>query len=86
MPENVTYEGVIGLEVHVQLSTRTKAFSRDPNEFVHEPNRHVSTISLGHPGTLPRLNEKVIGNAVLLGLACGSDIAGSVTFSRKNYF
>jgi aspartyl-tRNA(Asn)/glutamyl-tRNA(Gln) amidotransferase subunit B len=86
MPENVTYEGVIGLEVHVQLSTRTKAFSRDPNEFVLEPNRHVSSVSLGHPGTLPRLNEKVIGYAVLLGLACGSDIAGSVTFSRKNYF
>jgi len=86
MPENDAYEGVIGLEVHVQLSTRTKVFSRDPNEFVHEPNRHVSTISLGHPGTLPRLNEKVIGHAVLLGLACGSDIAKSVTFSRKNYF
>ena len=86
MPENVTYEGVIGLEVHVRLSTRTKAFSRDPNEFVHEANRNVSTISLGHPGTLPRLNENVIGFAVLLGLACGSDIAGTVTFSRKNYF
>lgn len=86
MPENITYEGVIGLEVHVQLSTRTKAFSRDPNEFVHEPNRHVSAVSLGHPGTLPRLNGKVIEYAVLLGLACGSDIAESVTFSRKNYF
>ncbi len=86
MPENIIYEGVIGLEVHVQLSTLTKAFSRDPNEFVHEPNRNVSTISLGHPGTLPRLNGKVIEYAVLLGLACGCDIAESVTFSRKNYF
>ena len=86
MPENVTYEGVIGLEVHVQLSTRTKAFSRDPNRFDHEPNSHVSVVSLGHPGTLPRLNGKVIEHAVTLGLACGCEIAESVTFSRKNYF
>jgi aspartyl-tRNA(Asn)/glutamyl-tRNA(Gln) amidotransferase subunit B len=86
MPEVVTYEGIIGLEVHVQLSTKTKAFSRDPNEFILQPNRHVSAVSLGHPGTLPRLNGKVIEHAVLLGLACGSDISERVTFSRKNYF
>ena len=86
MPETIIYEGVIGLEVHVQLSTITKAFSRDPNEFAHEPNRNVSVISLGYPGTLPRLNEKVVDYAVLLGLACRCRIAEAVTFSRKNYF
>lgn len=80
------YEAVIGLEVHAQLNTESKAFSPDPNAFGAEANQHVSVISLGHPGSLPRLNEKVLEHAIKLGLACESSIAPVLTFSRKNYF
>ena len=52
------YETVIGLEVHVQLGTNSKAFCGDDASFGAPPNTHISTISLGHPGTLPRLNKK----------------------------
>lgn len=80
------YEAVIGLEVHAQLSTKSKAYSSDPNEYGSLPNSNVSPITLGHPGTLPRLNKKVIELAVRLGLACQSDIARNMYFARKNYF
>ncbi len=81
-----SYETVIGLEVHVQLATRSKAFCGDDASFGGEPNTHVSTISLGHPGTLPRLNKRQIEFAVRLGLALNSDINLMSTFDRKNYF
>ena len=81
-----TYETVIGLETHVQLATESKAFCADRNEFGAEPNRHVSEISLGFPGTLPRLNEKQVAYAVRLGLALGCTINPRSTFDRKNYF
>ncbi|PPK86087.1 aspartyl/glutamyl-tRNA(Asn/Gln) amidotransferase subunit B [Neolewinella xylanilytica] len=81
-----SYETVIGLETHVQLSTESKAFCADRNAFGAEPNRHVSEISLGYPGTLPRLNEKQVEFAVKLGLALGSRINRRSTFDRKNYF
>ncbi len=80
------YDAVIGLEVHAQLNTRSKAFSSDPNRFGAEANEHVSVISLGHPGSLPRLNAKVVEHAVKLGLATGSRIASTLSFARKNYF
>ncbi len=80
------YEAVIGLEVHVQLLTRSKNFSSDVNEFGALPNTNVSVVSLGHPGTLPRLNKKSIEFAVRLGLACRCDIASDMHFARKNYF
>jgi len=80
------YEPVIGLEVHVQLSTRSKAFCGDATRFGSAPNTQVSAISLGHPGTLPRLNEQQIAYAVRLGLALGSRINLTSTFDRKNYF
>lgn len=82
----VEYNAVIGLEVHVQLNTESKLFSSDPNEFGAAPNSNVSVISLGHPGSLPRLNGKVAGHAVRLGLAVGSEIAPTLVFARKNYF
>ncbi len=81
-----TYEMVIGLEVHVQLSTQSKAFCADANRFGDDPNTHVSVISLGHPGTLPRLNAAQVKGAVKLGLALGSTINERNTFDRKNYF
>lgn len=80
------YEPVIGLEVHVQLSTRSKAFCGDATLFGSAPNTQVSAISLGHPGTLPRLNGQQVACAVRLGLALGSRINLTSTFDRKNYF
>lgn len=86
MPVYDQYETVIGLEIHVQLSTHSKAFCGDDTRFGGEPNTQVSAISLGHPGTLPRLNQKQIEYAVRLGLALGSEINRTNAFDRKNYF
>ncbi len=80
------YETVIGLEVHVQLATRTKAFCADDAAFGGAPNTHTSAISLAHPGTLPRLNERAVAFAVRLGLALGCQINPISHFDRKNYF
>lgn len=80
------YETVIGLETHVQLSTHSKVFCADDARYGGAPNTHISPISLGHPGTLPRLNQKVLDYAVRLGLALGSHINQRTTFDRKNYF
>lgn len=81
-----SYETVIGLEIHVQLATRTKAFCADDASFGGAPNTHTSAISLAHPGTLPRLNEKAVEYAVRLGLALGCEINLNSSFDRKNYF
>ncbi len=80
------YETVIGLEIHVQLDTESKAFCGDATDFGAPPNTHVSPISLGHPGTLPRLNKKQVEYAIKLGLALGSKINTTNAFDRKNYF
>ena len=80
------YDAVIGLEVHAQLTTESKLFSSDPNLFISEANQNISVISLGHPGSLPSLNSKVVKHAIRLGLATHSEIASSLTFARKNYF
>ncbi len=80
------YETVIGLEVHAQLSTNSKAYSGDSTEFGVLPNTNVSPISLGHPGTLPKTNKKVIEYAVRLGLACKCSIREYNEYARKNYF
>src|SRR5215217_2622293 len=80
------YELVVGLEVHAQLSTLSKAFSSDSAAFGAEPNHHVSAISLGHPGTLPRINKRMVEYAVKMGLACNCTINLNNHFTRKNYF
>lgn len=80
------YEPVIGLEVHCQLLTRSKAFSPESAEFGADPNTHVDPISLGHPGTLPILNERVVEFAIRVGLATGCRIAERSVFARKHYF
>ena len=80
------YEAVIGLEVHAQMLTRSKAYSSDLNEYGSHPNSNVTVISLGHPGTLPRMNKKTVEYAIKLGLACGCTIAREQHFARKNYF
>jgi len=80
------YEVVIGLEVHAQLLTQTKAYSSDLNAYGSAPNTNISAITLGHPGTLPVMNRKTIDFAIRLGLACGCNIAPQQHFARKNYF
>ncbi|MBS1660836.1 MAG: Asp-tRNA(Asn)/Glu-tRNA(Gln) amidotransferase subunit GatB [Bacteroidetes bacterium] len=80
------YEIVIGLEVHAQLLTRTKLFCGDSAAFGGEPNTHVSPITLGYPGALPRLNKKAVEYAIKMGIACHSEIERNNYFARKNYF
>lgn len=80
------YEAVIGLEIHIQLKTLSKAYSSDSAEFGNLPNTNISVISLGHPGTLPMSNKKVIEYAVKLGLACKCNITEFNGYARKNYF
>ena len=86
-PETLArYEVVVGLEVHCQLLTDSKIFASDANAFGAEPNTNISVITLGHPGTLPKLNRRAVEYAVRMGLACGSDITRRNVFARKNYF
>jgi aspartyl-tRNA(Asn)/glutamyl-tRNA(Gln) amidotransferase subunit B len=80
------YESVIGLEVHVQLSTRSKVFCSDPAGFNQEPNSQTGIVSLGHPGTLPKFNSIVLDHALKLGLALNCSISPLFCFARKNYF
>jgi len=83
---NKKYEAVIGLEVHAQLLTNTKAYSNDENVYGATPNSKTSVITLGHPGTLPVSNEKVIEYAVKLGIAVDANIRERNEYARKNYF
>ena len=80
------YELIVGLEVHAQLSTHSKMYSGDSAEFGASPNTHCSVISLGHPGTLPMVNETAIEYAVKMGLATHCTIRNENQFARKNYF
>lgn len=80
------YELVVGLEVHAQLSTQSKAYASDSAEFGGLPNTHISAITLGHPGTLPMVNEKVVEYAVKVGLAMNCTIRHENQYARKNYF
>ncbi|MGH2711072.1 MAG: Asp-tRNA(Asn)/Glu-tRNA(Gln) amidotransferase subunit GatB, partial [Actinomycetota bacterium] len=80
------YEAVIGLECHVELSTRTKMFCGCPNQFGAEPNTHVCPVCLGHPGTLPVPNRKAIEYTMKIALALDSAVAPRSLFHRKNYF
>src|ERR1043165_4811467 len=86
MSPNNQYETVIGLEVHAQLLTKSKLFCGDSTSFGAEPNTQVSPITLGHPGTLPKMNKKAIEFAVKMGLACHCEILKENCFARKNYF
>ncbi len=86
MAEQNEYEIVVGLEVHAQLLTHSKLFCGDSIAFGAEPNTHVSPITLGHPGTLPKMNRKAIEYAIKMGLACHCTIEKQNYFARKNYF
>ncbi len=80
------YEIVIGLEVHSELSTKTKIFCSCPTEFGGEPNTHCCPVCMAMPGTLPVLNEKVVEYAIKAGLATNCEIASISKNDRKNYF
>ena len=80
------YEMVIGLEVHVELKTKTKIFCNCKTDFGAEPNTHVCPVCMGMPGTLPVLNKKVVDYAIKAGLATNCTIARFSKQDRKNYF
>jgi aspartyl-tRNA(Asn)/glutamyl-tRNA(Gln) amidotransferase subunit B len=84
--ENKGYITTIGLEIHLQLSTKTKAFCSCLNEFGREPNSSVCPICLGFPGSLPVLNEEYLKFAIKVALALNCNIAEVMKFDRKNYF
>jgi len=80
------FEVVIGLEVHVELNTKTKMFCGCANEFGSEPNTNVCPICLGLPGSLPAVNKRAVESAISIGLSLGCGIAPTGRFARKNYF
>lgn len=82
----MNYTASIGLEVHVQLKTRSKMFCTSPVEFGAEPNTHTCPVCLGMPGALPMMNREALRMTVLTGLMLGCDIAPVSKFDRKNYF
>ncbi len=82
----MTYETVVGLEVHVELSTETKIFCSCANEFGGEPNTHACPVCTGMPGVLPVLNEKVVEYAAKAGLALNCEIANFSKMDRKGYY
>ena len=80
------YEATIGMEVHVQLTTKTKIFCSCPNKVAQDPNSNICPICAGYPGTMPMLNQKVVDYAILAGLGTNSTINEKSTFDRKHYF
>ncbi len=82
----MNFEAVIGLEVHVELKTKSKVFSPSPNQFGAEPNTNTNVIDFGYPGVLPVLNKEAVNFAMKAAMALNMDIATESSFDRKNYF
>lgn len=80
------WEAVIGLEIHVELNTKSKLFSTAPNRFGDEPNTNISAVCTGQPGALPVLNKEAVRKAVQFGCAVGAQVAEVSRFDRKSYF
>ena len=83
---NKEFESTIGLEIHVQLNTKSKIFSAAATEFGAEPNTQACAVDLGLPGVLPVLNERAVEMAIMFGLAVNAKIKNNSVFARKNYF
>src|SRR5690625_2371036 len=82
----MSYETIIGLEVHVELKTKSKIFSTSANAFGDDPNTNVNPKELGYPGTLPVLNEEAVNFGMKAAMALNCDIASETIFDRKHYF
>ena len=82
----MSWEIVMGLEVHLQLATRSKIFSGSSTQFGAAPNEQADAVDLGMPGMLPVLNEEAVRYAVKFGLGIGARIGEKSVFDRKNYF
>ncbi len=82
----MTWETVIGLEIHAQLATRSKIFSGSPTAYGAAPNTQANLVDLGYPGVLPVLNQQAVKMAVKFGLSVGAKVAERSVFARKNYF
>ena len=82
----MSWETVIGLEIHAQLATRSKIFSSAATAFGAAPNAQANLVDLGYPGVLPVLNREAVRMAVKFGLAVGAQISPRSIFARKNYF
>ncbi|HLS65502.1 MAG TPA: Asp-tRNA(Asn)/Glu-tRNA(Gln) amidotransferase subunit GatB [Pseudogracilibacillus sp.] len=82
----MSYETIIGLEVHVELKTKSKIFSTSANAFGDDPNTNVNPKDLGYPGTLPVLNEEAVNFGMKAAMALNCDIASETIFDRKHYF
>lgn len=80
------FDPVLGIEVHVELGTKTKMFDAAPNAFGGDPNTYVTPVSLGLPGSLPVVNRRAVEYAIKIGLALNCEIAQYCRFARKNYF
>ena len=82
----MNFEAIVGLEIHVELKTKTKMFSRAPIDFSAEPNTLVTTGDLALPGTLPLVNKEAVVYGIRLANALNMDIAKTLLFDQKNYF
>ena len=80
------WETVIGLEIHAQLSTKSKIFSGASTNYGADPNTQACAVDLGLPGVLPVINEEAIQMAIKFGLAINAEIPKTSVFARKNYF
>ena len=80
------YKTVIGLEVHCELKSNSKNFSRSRNSYSEIPNSNVSVVDLGMPGILPVVNKEAVKNSIKMALAFNCEIPKYLTFERKNYF
>lgn len=80
------FETIIGIEIHIELNTKTKMFSSSPNNFNAEPNTQVSPIDIAYPGTLPVVNKQAVIKAIKLGKSLNMKINDTLYFDRKNYY